>query len=180
MKKSSVKWLFMVIVLSLLLAISVILGFTGYYFSVSYLNSNSELTVGDSFSIEVRANESNVASFTFDGTFLPNEKIPQIIQIKSQNLTEDVYIRVKAVAFGGDKEIGLDFETTEHFYKAIDGYYYFDDVLQGGGKTTFCNFLILPEKDCFESRQKYILTFVVETLKSDLDIKNIWKIEELL
>lgn len=180
MKKSSVKWLFMVIVLSLLLAISVILGFTGYYFSVSYLNSNSELTVGDSFSIEVKANESNVASFTFDGTFLPNERIPQIIQIKSQNLTEDVYIRVKAVVFGTDEEIELNYETTEHFYKATDGYYYFDDVLKGGSKATFCNFIVLPGKDYFESRQKYVITFVVETLKSGLDIKNIWNIEELL
>lgn len=176
MKKSSVPWLFAVLILTALLIISVVLGMTGYYFSVSYLNSNSELKVGDTVSISVLPNQSNVASFTFDGAYLPNENVPQIIQINAQDLNADVKVRVKAKIFGVTKDTEFDFITTEHFEKHDDGYYYYDDVLLGGNKITFCNYIIIPEDADFASREKYILSFVVETLESKFDSENIWGI----
>lgn len=175
MKKSSVAWLFAVIILSILLIISIILGWNGYYFSVSYLNSKSDLVVGDSVSIKVEPNQSNVVSFTFDGAFLPNEIIPQVVQINATDLNYDVAVRVKAKVFGLENETDFDFVTTEHFEKSEDGYYYFDDVLKGGNKITFCNYVVMPESKEFVSKEKYILTFVVETLDSSLEVENIWK-----
>ncbi len=176
MKKASVVWLFSVIVLAFMLVLSVVLGVTGYYFSVAYLNSVSDLVVGNSFIVSVKANEASVASFTFDGGYLPNELIPQVIQIDASNLNEEVRIRVKSQIFGIDSDYGFDFITSEHFQKGEDGYYYFDGVLKGGNKIMFCNYVAVPKEVDFSSGEKYVFTLIVETLESSLDYKNIWKI----
>jgi len=175
MKKNTVPWLFAVIILSGLLVLSIILGLSGYYFSVSYLHSNSDLVVGDTVCVSVGPNQSNVVSMTFDGSYLPSEAIPQVVQINASNLNYDVAVRVKAKTFGIENEAEFDFVTTEHFEKAEDGYYYFDDVLRGGNKITFCNYLVIPDETNFVSKEKYILTFVVETLDINQNVQNIWK-----
>lgn len=175
MKKQNVSWLFAVIILSCLLVLSIILGVTGFFFSVSYLNSNSQLVVGDQILISVKPNQSSVVSLTFDGSFLPNETIPQVVQISAEQLDSECKVRVKAEVFGTKKKAVFDFVTSEHFEKADDGYYYFDDVLKGGNKIAFCNFLVVPKEGEFQSQKKYILTFVVETLESSLNVENIWK-----
>lgn len=175
MKKSNVAWLFAVIVLSVFLVISLILGFGGFFSSVSYMHSNCDMSVGDKFSIAVYPNQASVASLTFEGSYLPNETIPQVVQINAQDLNSDVNVRVKARVFGLSKEIELDFVTTEHFEKADDGYYYFDDTLKGGNKITFSNYITFPQNGEFESGKKYILTIVAETLETKYGGENIWK-----
>ncbi len=166
MKKSSIGWLFAVITLAVLLAVSVILGVTGYFSSVTYLASPSDLVVGDNVSIAVKENESSVASFTFDGGYLPNETIPHVIQINGGLLNKDVKVRVKAEIFGLNEKTAFDFVTTSHFEKAEDGYYYYDETLPIGSKITFSNYCIIPENN-FQSGEKYILTVVVETIDAE-------------
>lgn len=174
MKKNVVPWIFAVIVLTGLLILSVILGMSGYYFSISYMYSNSDLVVGNNLSIGVEPNQSNVASFTFDGAYFPNEKVPQVVQINASDLNTDVAVRVKARVFGeSDADIG--FVTTEHFEEAEDGYFYYDGVLKGGNKITFCTYVVMPSSLNFVKNEKYILTFVVETLDSNLEVDSIWK-----
>ncbi len=173
MKKKDIAWFFAVIVLSALLAVSIILGVTGYFSSVTFLKSAADLKVGDTVQISVLPNQANVASYSFDGAYFPNELIPQVVQIDAKNLNADVFVRVKAKVFGEDG-VEFGFVTPEHFEKAEDGYYYFDDVLTGGSKITFCTYLITPEENKFVSNAKYILSFIVETLESKYDI-NIWK-----
>ena len=173
MKKQTIPWLFSVVVLSFSLVVSVVLGFTGYYFSVSYINSNSDIAVGDSVNIAVLPNQSNVIALTFDGAYLPNEVIPQVVQINAEKLNVDVRVRVKAKVFGHEKQGQMDFVTTGHFDKANDGYYYFDNVLRGGEKVTFCNYLVFPQAEEYLSQEKYILTIIVETV--DVNLQNIWQ-----
>lgn len=175
MKKRSVAWLFIVIGLSVLLAISVYLGLSGYYFSTAFLHSNSDIVVGDFVTINVLPNQSNVASFTFDGGYLPEEKISQVVQIEASDLNADVAVRVKAVVFGAEQESQFEFVTTEHFEEADDGYYYFNGVLNGGNKVTFCNYLKVPKGSKFVGNEKYVLSLVVETLESRFDVDEIWK-----
>lgn len=175
MRKSNVAWLFAVIVLSFLLVLSFILGLSGYYFSMTYMNSDADIVVGDTVSIGVRANEASVMSFTFDGGYLPNELMPQIIQINGQDLNQNIRIRIKSTVFGSEELSELKFITTDHFEQADDGYYYYDDILRGGNKITFCNFVEFPRNAEFSSNEKYILTVVVETLEENIDYQNVWK-----
>lgn len=174
MTKREVGLIFSVCGLAILLILSLILGFNGYLFSVSYINSNSDLKIGENVVIKVEPNSANVVSFTFDGALLPNEVIPQIVQINANDLNADVWVRVKSEIFGIESEAKIEFITTEHFEKDEDGYYYFDDALKGGRKITFCNYLLVPKNITLKSGEKYILSLVVETLETKNDI-NIWK-----
>lgn len=174
MQKKDVAWLFAVIILGVALIVSIVLGTMGYFSSLTFLNAKSDLVIGDTLSIAVRPNEASVASLTFDGSFLPNENIPQTIQISSEILNADVRVRVKAKIFGAEQEADFDFITTDHFEKAEDGYYYFDDTLHGGNKITFCNYIVTPKETTFYSGEKYVLTIVVETLETKYG-ETIWE-----
>lgn len=178
MKKQNIGWIFACGTLTFLLIISVILGVTGFFSSLTYLKSNGDLVVGDDVSISVKPNEASVVSFTFDGSYLPDQVIPHIIQINNSSLDSDLRLRVKAKIFGLREDLNLDFVTTSHFEKAEDGYYYFDDTLKGGNKITFSNYIKIPDSHEFASGEKYVLTIVVETLETKYD-KNIWKFSEI-
>ena len=173
MSRRDVAWLFVCIILGGLLIVSIILGVTGFFSSVSYLKSDTDLTVGDNVLINVLPNQASVASFTFDGSYMPNENIPLVIQINAQDLESEVNVRVKAKVFGNDNEQEFDFITTEHFEKAEDGYYYFDDVLRGGNKITFSTYVTTPSEGDFISNEKYVLTVIVETIEAEFK-ENIW------
>lgn len=172
MTKRETALIFSVVILCILLVTSVILGVTGYFSSASYLSSNSELVVGDNVTIGVKPNETSVISMTFDGSYLPDENIPQVIQISSQDLNSDLKVRVKAQVFGTNSN--FEFITTSHFQQEEDGYYYFDEDLKGGNKITFCNYVKTPKDNNFVSNEKYILTIVVETIESQFG-QTIWK-----
>lgn len=171
MTKKDVAWLFAVITLALCLVVSIILGVTGFFSSATFMHSSTDLKVGDEVSIAVKPNQASVASFTFDGAFFPGEILPQLVQINAQNLSADLRVRVKAQIFGADEN--FEFVTTSHFQQEQDGYYYFDDVLHGGSKITFCTHLLIPEQSEFSCNEKYILSVIVETLETKFD-ENVW------
>ena len=175
MKKSSYPWLFSIIILSVLLVISLILGFTGYFFSLSMMKTSSDLSLGDTVCLNVEPNEASVVSFTFDGNYLPGEVLPQVIQIKANNIDKNLKVRVKSEAYTENGVIQFDFVTTDEFTKGNDGYFYFNSDLAGGNKITFCNSIVMPEKASFVSKEKYILSVIVENLDSSLPVEEIWQ-----
>ena len=178
MRKSTYPWLFSIIVLVVLLIITFILGYTGYFFSLSYLKSNTDLNLGESILINIEPNKTSVSSFTFDGSIMPGEKLNQVIQIKGSDLEKDLRVRVKAEVFFADKVIDFDFVTTDDFVKGNDGYFYLNGELASGNKVTFSNFIVVPGEAIFESSKKYILSIIVGNLDATLDVDNIWQFQE--
>ena len=179
MKKSIYPWFFSVIILAMLLIIVLILAFKGYFFSLSYLSSNTDLTLGENVTINLEPNRASVLSFTFDGSLLPKEKLAQTIQIKASDLNKNLKVRVKAEVFGEENAV-FDFVTTDDFVKSADGYFYLNEELNAGTKITFSTFLIMPNEAVFESNKKYILSIIVENLDASLDVENIWQFEEIV
>ena len=175
MNKTHIGWLFAVIALSILLIVSIILGVNGYYFSMSFLQSKSDITIGETATIEVLPDEASVLSFTFDGTFMPKEKLPQKVQISAKNSDKDLLIRVKSRVFGDETDEKLEFWTDDKF--VYDGeYYYFKDVLGFGGRILFCDYIQIPEKSNLSSKEKYILSIVVEAVENTQDNQIKWGI----
>ena len=173
MEKRCVSWLFFIVILIALLLISVVLGITGYFSSITYLKSSTDLKVGENIVMHLQPNQSSVMSFTFDGGYLPDEKIPQNIQFVADDLNVDLMVRVKSQIFGTDQKGVITFESGR-FQKSDDGYYYFDDFLKGGNKISFCSYIIMPDETVFVSGEKYVLSIVVETLNSEFG-ENIWR-----
>ncbi len=178
MKKSTYPWIFSVVVLTVLLVITFFLGYTGYFFSLSYLSSETDLTLGDSVLINISPNETSVVSYTFDGAYLPGERLEQIVQIKASDLESDLRVRVKAEVFSEDETFAFDFVTTEDFVRADDGYFYLNGSLAAGNKTTFCTSVILPSETVFSSGKKYVLSIIVENLEDKFDVDTIWQINK--
>ena len=172
MNRHNAGWIFATIGLSVCLIVSIALGLSGYFFSVAFSNQKTDLVVGDSVAIEVKENQAQVVSFTFDGNFLPGEIVPQVVQFSAIGTNKDVVLWVRGQIFGIDDELGI---VTSDEFEYIDGFYYGKSVLSSGGKVTFCSHLVVPEDSKFVCGEKYVLTIVVETLDADLDWQNIWK-----
>ena len=173
MNKTNIAWLFAVIALSILLLVSIILGINGYYFSMSFIRAKSDISVGTTATIEVLPDEASVLSFTFDGSYLPKERLPQKVQISAVNSNKDLLVRVKTRVFGDETDQKLEFFTDDRF--VFDGeYYLFKDVLGSGGKTLFCDYIQIPEKNHLSSKEKYILSIVVESVENTPDNQLKW------
>ncbi len=172
MNKHNAGWIFATIALGVCLIVSIALGLSGYFFSVAFSKQKTDLVVGESVVVDIKENQAQVVSFTFDGNFLPGEAIPQVVQVSAANTNKDVVLRVRGQIFGIEES--LDFVTTEDFEEG-DGFYRSKNILQGGGKVTFCSHLVVPEDSKFVCGEKYVLSIVVEALDSDLDWQNIWK-----
>lgn len=141
------------------------------------MNAPTDIQVGDTVQINLSPNETSVVSFTLDGAYLPGERIPQIIQLKADNLEKDLKVRVKAEIFQkhGDR---FRFCDDRLFTKGADNYFYYTDTLAGGNKTTFCSYLVIPEDSELLSKEKYVLSVVVENLDASLDVEQIWNMQE--
>lgn len=175
MNKTHIGWLFAVIGLSILLVVSIILGINGYYFSMSFLRAKSDISIGKTATIEVLPDEASVLSFTFDGSYLPKEKLPQKVQISAVNSDKNLLVRVKTRLFGDEADDKMEFLTDEKF--VYDGEYYtFQEVLGGGGKVLFCDYIQIPAENNLSSKEKYILSIVVESVEDTLENELKWGI----
>ena len=177
MKKSTYPWLFAVVILVILFFIALGLGFSGYFFSLSMAKSYTDLNLGETICLNLEPNEVSVASFTIDGSYMPGEKLPQIIQLKANDLDVALKIRVRAEVFSTNNIIALDFVVGQDFDKASDGYYYYGKELQGGSKITFSNYIVLPESAKLSSKEKYVVSVIVENLNAEFDVNTIWNLE---
>ena len=173
MKKSTTTWIFVTTILVVLLATMTILGFTGFLFSLSSSKFDTDLVVGQDLNISVKPNETSVKTISFDGAYLPNEKLPQKIYINAEKLTQDVFVRVKGNV--SNIEGILSFETTEKFVFEEDGYYYYDGTIIGGDRVCFCDYVVMPDDLRVKSDKKGIFTIIIECLDSNEDINKIWK-----
>lgn len=170
--KKSYPYIFTIVILTVLLGISLYLGFSGYLFSVAMNNISSDLSLGETVEVEISPNETSVLSFTLDGSYLPNEKIPQVVQIRASDVDKEMRVRVKAEIFARDNLTPIDFVANQNFLKATDGYFYLNGNLADGNKVTFCDYIVIPAEAKLNSKEKYILTIVVENI--DASLENIW------
>ena len=170
MKKSFPYLVFSNILLSILLILSIYLGFNGNFYKRTTVNSNLDIMAGDSSIIEVDANKAFAKTFVVDGSYLGGQTIPQNIDILSRS--QNIFVRAKLQCENPENFYLL---TSEKFTFEDDGYFYFNDILSAGEKTTLTNGIkILPEAK-LQSGKKYVLTIVVETLEENAGINLLWK-----
>lgn len=170
--KSNFGWLFACIGLLLLLAVSIYLGVSGFYFknNNSYVN---DLILGQSLEGSLEKNQASSISVNFSGGFVPNEKLAQIVNVKNNDDSSDLYVRAKVYVFDSLNNIeNIDVVENSNWFKNDDGYYYYNDLLTPQQKVNFSSFVSMGNN--FVSWKKYILTFVFETLDSQNDVELMW------
>ena len=173
MKKATITWIFVATILVVLLVTMTVLGFSGFLFSLSSSSFETDLKVGTELNIGIKPNETSVKSLSFDGSYLSGEKLKQNINISAEKLTENVFVRVKSCVANGNEQ--MLFFANDKFSFEEDGYYYCDDVIMGGDKVSFCEYVIMPHFEKLNTNKKNIFTIVVECLSENEDINKIWK-----
>lgn len=177
--KQNAGWVFISCLMLGLLALSIYLGMSGWYFRNEY-NSTTSLTLGKTIQLEIGANQSNAISLVLDGAFLPGEELPQIVSIKSLEDEKSLTIRAKAIVDEGAVDsfpLALG-QTQNWVYNELDGYYYYNDYLTPQNKIGLCSHVVMPQNQQHASNQSYLITFVVESLDEGQEVENIWGIQQ--
>ncbi len=174
-KRENFGWLFTVVLLALLLALSIYLGISGWYFKteVSY---TTDLKLGKTLQMGVDKNSANSISFNLEGSFLAGDKLPQIISIKNMDDEKSVYLRAKIFIYSsGNQTLKMDLDETVNWsYNEGDGYYYFNDLLTMQNKVALCSHIMINEATHLQTNTKYIVTVLAEAVEENQDIEALW------
>lgn len=174
-QKKNYSWFFAVIVLSLLLALSIYLGLSGWYFSVQRPKV-TDFVLGNNIEIVANKNSANSVSLNFNGSFISGEKLNQVVAIKSMQQEGNLYLRAKAFVYSSANEFQpVQLVTTQNWqYNMQDGYYYFTDSILPQSKVSLCTQIFIDEDYSLSSAQNYIITFLIETLSVDHTVEAFW------
>lgn len=167
-------WLFVCISLAIMLAISIYLGLSGWYFKAD--NSlESDLVLGETVQVDIDKNQSACVSFTFAGSYIHGEELSQIIAVKNLSDDSDLFVRAKVSVFSKVSDnYDISLMETINWTLRDDGYYYFDSLLSSSSKANLCSAIELGEESNFNSKKTYILNVTFESLDSTLDVEKIW------
>ena len=178
--KDNFGWIFTSALLAFLLAMSIYLGITGFYFKTQSAYT-TDLVLGKNIQVDVSKNMSNAVSFNLDGSYLSGDRLPQIISVKNTEEEEGVYLRAKIFIYTSEnKTLGMGLvETVNWTYNQNDGYYYFNEVLAKQDKASLCSHIFIDEETSLQSNVKYIVTIVVESLGEGVDIQEIWPLNSI-
>ena len=80
-KKIKNTYILSIVLLSLLLIISLILGFSGWLSNRVFFNIESSLELGELAELEINKNSLESISFLIDGSVVPNQDIKQMINL---------------------------------------------------------------------------------------------------
>ena len=174
-------WLFAVITLSCLLALSIYLGVSGWYFSSGF-SQEGDIILGNSVDLSIGKNSATSTSFSFSGGYLEGEKLPQIINIKNAEDDGQLYLRAKVYVFMSDNAIAnMSLVTNENWaYNPEDGYYYYNDKLIAQGKIGLATHVVIGEGSSLSGDKKYIMTVLVESLDAQKDIADYWGYSQIV
>ena len=173
--KDNFGWIFACAILLILLALSIYLGLSGWYFE-NDRNFTTDMQLGKTVQIGVEQNSANAVSFNLDGSFLAGERLPQIVSVKNTDDQADLFLRAKIFIYsGGNQTLPMNMaETVNWVYNQNDGYFYFNSTLPPQNTVALCSHVFIDENTTLYTDTKYIVTIVVESLSTTQPIQSIW------
>lgn len=170
-------WIFAVIVLSMLLLFTIYLSYSGFFYRMQNC-STPDMKLGQTVELAVTKNAANSISFSFSGSFLPGETLPETLSVKNLEDETDLYLRARAFVYTADNQtIDIEFNGGANWVKYDDGYYYLTMPLTKQNKTGLCSGLVLSDDHSFGSNKNYILTILCETLSTSVDTVDFWAVD---
>lgn len=173
--KKNFGWLFTCVGLAILLALSIYLGLTGWYYE-NDRSFTTDLELGKTMQVGVKKNEANAVSFNLDGSFLSGERLSQLVSVKNLDELDDVYLRAKIYIYSGTNQtLKMNMvETVNWLYNENDGYFYFNSLLTPQNKVALCSYVFVDEDTNLHTDTKYIVTILIESLSSNQDVEKVW------
>ena len=173
--KQNFGWIFTSAFLAILLALSLYLGISGWFFKTD-ISYTTDLELGKTVEMGIKKNQANTIALNIEGSLLAEEKLPQIISIKNLDDNENLYLRAKIYIYSGDgRTLKMNLvETPNWEYDEEDGYYYFTDKLALSDKVALCSHIFIDKDTHLKTYSQYIVSIVVESLDTNQNIENIW------
>ncbi|MBQ8909037.1 MAG: hypothetical protein IJY90_01965 [Clostridia bacterium] len=174
-RKENAGFIFIIFILLGLLGVSIYLGVSGWYF-YSEQNYTTDMQLGQTFQIDVLANKASALSLNLEGSYLPNEQLPQIISVKNIDDEKAVYLRAKIFIEGAESNLLpiMIGESANWNYNETDGYYYYNNVLATQNKCTLCSSVYTPNDVMLQTTKKYIVMFIIETIEDGQNVEGLW------
>jgi len=143
--------------------------YTTYAVYKKYYNS----TLGDNLEFVINSKGNYVKSITYPTSILTTLSYNQNIDVRTENLTEEMYVRVKIVYTDYNNNIqDIDVEVTDKWVKGKDDYYYLNNTLTSNEIVTFSKKIKIEESN--KEVVNSVLTVIVETLPVSIDIEPLW------
>lgn len=158
-KNQKILYISIIVILSVVCAISIAYNFTGGFYFSRILKYDKIL--GEEQTISVNDSGAFVTSCNFNGTCLLNDDIKQVIYIQTTNLNQPLYLRAKMQVVGTNIN-NLMFGYTNWISKENDPYIYFNQPINSNEKIGLCKYVRFDESNKFVTNVNYILQFVVE------------------
>lgn len=148
-----------IVLLSILCIVSVVYNFNGGFY-LSRVVEYSKI-LGEEQTIIVEGSGTFTTACNFSGTTLLNDDIKQQINVKTDNISEPVYLRAKIILVGEKEQNNVMFGFT-NWVQAQDGYIYLNQKVNPNEQLGLCKYVRLNSNNKLETNINYILVFVVE------------------
>jgi len=171
-EKGKFGYIFVIWMLVFIIVILFFLYFSGFLYSANP-NQVSNLPLGTTSKISLKENQAFSISFDLNGEILPNEKLPQNINILNIG-DEDIFVRAKSYINTLDQGvIDMPLKTGEN-WAFYEGYYYFNGKVLKEETVALATHVIVNEEYGFSKKEKYIVNILVESISSTLNIEDMW------
>lgn len=163
-----------IIILSILLIASNLFFFLGVYSKFNMFSFEPAFSLGDSITINLKANSSSSSGLSFVGSYLQGVEYLGKTSVKMSNSSNPVVLRSKFYTMtdnGGTLDVTPIIDS--NWIVGEDGYYYYIFKLNKGEKITLSNGYILPNFNANQDKL-YIVNISCETLTDNLDFATIW------
>ena len=172
------KWfIFIIILLSVLLIVESILLFTDVFKQKNFFVSNVQL--GETVNVNLDSQGAYSTCIGYDGSNIPGAKINQIIKISLPLGSANAVVRAKSyVCDKNGNTVDVKLAVVDEIWLEYGGYYYYNDILDSGVITNFCQAIYLPTQENFiKSDNFYEIIITFETLQyqnENYNYSNIW------
>lgn len=174
-EKGKFGYIFTIWVLVFVIVILFFLYFAGFLYS-SNPNQVSSIPLGSTSKITLDEGSAFSLSFDISGEVLPNEKIPQNINIYN-NSQKNIYVRAKAYINTVDSGVVYIQLITNDNWEYYDNYYYYNGEILSNETIALATYIVLNEDYNFTKTERYIVNILAESLNADLNITDVWGVE---
>lgn len=153
-----------VILLSLVCAISITYNFLGGFYYCRVIEYNKVL--GEKQTIEVEGEGAYVVCCNFSGSIVINTDIKQPIDVLVTEVETPLYLRAK-FGINSINTTNAQMFGYANWVQAVDGYLYFNQTVNSNERVGLCNTVSADVQMELKSSENYVMYFVVEASENE-------------
>lgn len=165
-----------IIILTILLVASIVIGITLAYFTSSATVAGN-ITLGNPVTISITQGGASATSLTFPGDALPGTVYDQAIGVVAPADMTEALMRAKLTITNADgASTNVDADATSSWVKGDDGYHYYNGSITANASVDYITSLTVPTSLTNEDANKtFNIEIIVETIQKANNAANaVW------